>query len=92
MRIDGLKLEGDEKVGANIVTAGARGAHPKIVENAGLEGSVIVERVKAETLANRGYDADGPGATSTCSGGGHRPDEGRAGRPAERRLHRLPAC
>jgi chaperonin GroEL len=28
------------------------------VENAGLEGSVLVERVKAETLATRGYDAE----------------------------------
>jgi chaperonin GroEL len=30
----------------------------QIVENAGLEGSVIVERVKAETLVTRGYDAE----------------------------------
>src|SRR5262249_60887819 len=30
----------------------------EIVENAGLEGSVIVEKVKGETVANRGYDAD----------------------------------
>src|SRR6185436_16563101 len=30
----------------------------QIVENAGLEGSVIVEKVKAETLATRGFDAE----------------------------------
>jgi chaperonin GroEL len=30
----------------------------QIVENAGLEGSVIVEKVKSETAPNRGYDAD----------------------------------
>jgi chaperonin GroEL len=30
----------------------------QIVENAGLEGSVIVERVKAESVPNRGYDAE----------------------------------
>src|SRR5437879_13161315 len=30
----------------------------QIVENAGLEGSVIVEKVKSETVPNRGYDAD----------------------------------
>ena len=30
----------------------------QIVENAGLEGSVIVEKVKSETVANRGYDAE----------------------------------
>jgi chaperonin GroEL len=30
----------------------------QIVANAGLEGSVIVERVKAETSPSRGYDAE----------------------------------
>jgi hypothetical protein len=30
----------------------------QIVENAGLEGSVIAEKVKSETAPNRGYDAD----------------------------------
>jgi chaperonin GroEL len=30
----------------------------QIVENAGLEGSVIVEKVKGETAPNRGYDAE----------------------------------
>jgi chaperonin GroEL len=57
--IDNLKLEGDEKVGASIVRRALEEPIRQIVENAGLEGSVIVERVKAETLATRGYDADG---------------------------------
>ena len=30
----------------------------QIVENAGLEGSVIIEKVKAETVVTRGYDAE----------------------------------
>src|SRR2546425_1153891 len=30
----------------------------QIVENAGLEGSVIVEKVKAETVVTRGFDAE----------------------------------
>src|SRR3989442_6809218 len=30
----------------------------QIVENAGAEGSVIVEKVKSETVPNRGYDAE----------------------------------
>src|SRR5207245_1725733 len=30
----------------------------QIVENAGAEGSVIVEKVKHETVATRGFDAD----------------------------------
>ncbi len=56
--IDGLKLSGDEKVGAMIVRRALEEPIRQIVENAGLEGSVIVEKVKSETVANRGYDAD----------------------------------
>ena len=52
------KLEGDEKVGALIVKRALEEPIRQIVENAGLEGSVIVEKVKAETVATRGYDAE----------------------------------
>src|SRR5438876_68788 len=57
-KIDGLKLEGDEKVGAMIVRRALEEPIRQIVENAGLEGSVIVEKVKAEKVANRGFDAE----------------------------------
>jgi len=57
--IDNLKkLEGDEKVGAMIVKRALEEPIRQIVENAGLEGSVIVEKVKAETVPTRGFDAD----------------------------------
>jgi chaperonin GroEL len=57
--VDALKkLEGDEKVGAMIVKRALEEPIRQIVENAGLEGSVIVEKVKAETVATRGYDAE----------------------------------
>jgi len=57
--IDGLKkLEGDEKVGALIVRRALEEPIRQIVENAGAEGSVIVEKVKHETVATRGFDAD----------------------------------
>jgi chaperonin GroEL len=56
--VDGLKLEGDEKVGAQIVRRALEEPIRNIVENAGLEGSVIVEKVKAETVATRGFDAE----------------------------------
>ena len=56
--IDGLKLEGDEKVGSMIVKRALEEPIRQIVENAGLEGSVIVERVKSETSPARGYDAE----------------------------------
>src|SRR6476661_1473323 len=56
--IDGLKLSGDEKVGAMIVKRALEEPIRQIVENAGLEGSVIVEKVKSETVVTRGFDAD----------------------------------
>src|SRR2546421_80981 len=56
--IDKLKIEGDEKVGAQIVKRALEEPIRQIVENAGLEGSVVVEKVKAETLATRGFDAE----------------------------------
>jgi chaperonin GroEL len=56
--VDGLKLEGDERVGATIVRRALEEPIRQIVENAGLEGSVVVERVKAEKTPGRGYDAE----------------------------------
>ena len=56
--IEGLKLEGDEKVGAMIVRRALEEPIREIVQNAGLEGSVIVEKVKAEKVVTRGFDAE----------------------------------
>jgi chaperonin GroEL len=56
--IDGLKVDGDEKVGAMIVKRALEEPIRQIVENAGLEGSVIVEKVKAEKVLTRGFDAE----------------------------------
>jgi chaperonin GroEL len=56
--IDSTKLEGDEKVGCGIVRRALEEPIRQIVENAGLEGSVIVEKVKAEQITTRGFDAE----------------------------------
>jgi chaperonin GroEL len=57
--IDALKnLAGDEKVGALIVKRALEAPIRQIVENAGLEGSVIVEKVKVSTGPAQGYDAE----------------------------------
>ncbi len=56
--VDALKLEGDEKVGAMIVRRALEEPIRRIVENAGLEGSVVVEKVKAEKGVTRGFDAE----------------------------------
>src|SRR5438876_8761689 len=56
--LDRLKVEGDEKGGAHIVRRALEEPIRQIVENAGLEGSVVVEKVKAETGPTRGFDAE----------------------------------
>jgi len=53
--LDKLKLEGDEKIGANIVKRAIEEPLRQIVQNAGLEGSVVVQRIKQEKT-NVGYD------------------------------------
>jgi chaperonin GroEL len=55
--IDKLLLEGDELVGANIVKRALEEPLRQIVNNAGLEGSVIVEHVKKEKKAV-GFNVD----------------------------------
>jgi chaperonin GroEL len=56
--LDKPKLEGDEKVGAMIVRRALEEPIRQIVENAGLEGSVVVEKVKAASVATQGFDAE----------------------------------
>src|SRR3989475_634535 len=56
--IDKLKLERDGTVGAMIVKRALEEPIRQIVENAGAEGSVVVEKVKAETVPTRGFDAE----------------------------------
>src|SRR6266852_581583 len=56
--IDSLKLSGDEATGVDIVRRALEEPIRQIVENAGLEGSVIVEKVKAEKVVTRGFDAE----------------------------------
>ncbi len=56
--IEGLKLSGDEATGANIVRRALEEPIRQIVENSGLEGSVVVEKVKAAQAAAQGFDAE----------------------------------
>jgi len=56
--LEKLKLEGDEKVGANIVRRALEEPIRQMVENAGLEGSVVLEKVKAATVPTQGFDAE----------------------------------
>jgi chaperonin GroEL len=55
--IDRLELSGDEKVGADIVKRALEEPLRQIAENAGLEGAIVVGKIKEEKGAF-GYDAD----------------------------------
>jgi len=55
--LDKLKLEGDEKIGVSIIKRAIEEPLRQIVQNAGLEGSVVVQRIKLEKT-NIGYDVN----------------------------------
>lgn len=55
--LDELKLEGDEAIGVVIVKRALEEPIRQIVNNAGLEGSVVVHKVKEEKT-NVGFDAE----------------------------------
>jgi chaperonin GroEL len=55
--LDSLKLLGDEQIGVNIVKKALEEPMRQIVVNAGLEPSVIVDKVRASDRQNYGFDA-----------------------------------
>jgi chaperonin GroEL len=54
--VDGLALEGDAKVGAEILKRALQEPLRQLVANAGLEGSVVVGHVSRERRSNWGFD------------------------------------
>ncbi len=55
--IDALKLEGDEKIGGNIVRRALEEPLRQIVGNAGEEGAIVLGRIRDSKEANFGYNA-----------------------------------
>ncbi|HZS50217.1 MAG TPA: chaperonin GroEL [Bryobacterales bacterium] len=53
-----LKLEGDEQTGVDIVLRALEEPLRQIASNAGYEGSIVVEKVKAEKNSNFGFNAE----------------------------------
>jgi len=80
--IDKLKLEGDERVGSLIVRRALEAPLRQIAINAGQDGAVVVQNVRAGGSVTYGYNA------ARC----HRPDEGHAHRADQRRVGREPAA
>ena len=80
--LDSLKLEGDQKVGVNIIKRAIEEPLRWIATNAGLEGSIVVQKVRELDERVRLQRADRhlrePGERRR-----HRPDQGRAHGAAE---------
>ena len=56
--IDGLKLTGDEKQGSEIVRRAIEQPARFIAENAGVDGAVVVSRIKKSNDPHYGYNAE----------------------------------
>jgi chaperonin GroEL len=56
--LDTLKLSGDEATGADIVRRALEEPLRQIVQNAGLEGSIVVEKVRSAKDVAYGFDAE----------------------------------
>jgi chaperonin GroEL len=56
--LDSLKLSGDEATGADIVRRALEEPLRQIVQNAGLEGSIVVEKVRSTKDVAHGFDAE----------------------------------
>jgi chaperonin GroEL len=56
--LDGLKLAGDEATGVEIIRRALEEPIRQIVHNAGLEGSIVVARIKEAKDATHGFDAE----------------------------------
>jgi chaperonin GroEL len=56
--LEKLKLEGDENIGVNIVRRALEEPLRQIVQNAGAEGSVVAEKVRADKNDNFGFNAE----------------------------------
>ncbi len=55
--LDSVKIDGDEAVGLSILRRALEEPLRRIVENAGLEASVVIDKVKKEKDVNYGFNA-----------------------------------
>jgi chaperonin GroEL len=58
MVLSALKLGGDEQIGVDVVRRACEEPVRQIAQNAGFEGAVVVEKVRANANVNFGFNAD----------------------------------
>ncbi len=67
--LDELKVKGDDKVGVDIVRRALQAPIRQIATNAGVDGSIVVQKVRESTDYNFGYDAQDEKFTDLVSAG-----------------------
>jgi len=55
--LKGLKLEGDEQIGVEVVRRACEEPVRQITGNAGVEGAIVIEKVRNNANANYGFNA-----------------------------------
>jgi chaperonin GroEL len=55
--LKGLKLEGDEQIGVEVIRRACEEPVRQISGNAGVEGAIVIEKVRANTSPNFGFNA-----------------------------------
>ncbi len=55
--LDGLKVEGDEKIGVDIIRRAAEEPVRQIVGTAGYEGAIVIEKIRTNTDSHYGFNA-----------------------------------
>ncbi len=55
--LDGLKAEADEQIGINIIRRACEEPVRQIVGNAGFEGAIVIEKIRANKESNFGFNA-----------------------------------
>jgi chaperonin GroEL len=67
--LNGMKLEHDQQLGVSIVKKALEEPIKQIIQNAGIESAIIIEKVKASKDINYGYDAYKEDFTDMLSAG-----------------------
>jgi chaperonin GroEL len=55
--LDGVSAEGDEKIGVDIIRRACEEPVRQIVGNAGYEGAIVIEKIRAQSDAHHGFNA-----------------------------------
>jgi chaperonin GroEL len=55
--LEGLKVQGDEQIGVNIVRRACEEPVRQIVGNAGYEGAIVIEKIRSNNDAHYGFNA-----------------------------------